>query len=297
MNITILPRELNEKILFDSGLRPKDIGNSNQVCQLFKEIIENSSKAVEFWDTYEKIYTTRPSCLKGKDTVIDYIIEERTFLEELPCFCLQSLSYCITPFINSDNPKIQFELAGVTYDDKKAFVYMECAAKQGLTKAQNGLGVYYYKGFGCEKDIEKAMTYLEMPAREGMAEAHYYMALCYYEKGNYPQAFNYAKLSADQKFSVAELGLANLYKNGIGCEKDFQKAFEYYQKAEDHAKSLETLWEAIFNLAKLYEEGLGCEQDLLEVKKCSEAMASIENKGKAPNPNKKFEIPRLGPSD
>ena len=55
--------------------------------------------------------------------------------------------------------------------------------------------------------------------------------------------------------------LAYCYENGIGCEKDEKKAFEYYTKAYDHSDASE---DELENIAQCYKKGIGCKRDIIK---------------------------------
>ncbi|MCQ2751493.1 MAG: sel1 repeat family protein [Coriobacteriales bacterium] len=57
--------------------------------------------------------------------------------------------------------------------------------------------------------------------------------------------------------------LGDMYKNGRGCERDYDKAFQLYKKSYEISKSYEeVLWgSAAFRLAMAYENGQGCKQN------------------------------------
>jgi TPR repeat protein len=63
-------------------------------------------------------------------------------------------------------------------------------------------------------------------------------------------------MSADQGYSNSEKKLGFFYANGIGCERDLEKALYYYQIASDKGNV-----RAMNNLASHYNLGLGVERN------------------------------------
>ena len=52
-------------------------------------------------------------------------------------------------------------------------------------------------------------------------------------------------------------GLARMYERGEGVSLDAEKAFHYYEEAEDY-----------YNMGRMYEQGIGTKQDLQKAFEC-----------------------------
>jgi len=63
-------------------------------------------------------------------------------------------------------------------------------------------------------------------------------------------------LAADQGYSKAQSNLGYMYLNGLGVERDYEKALYWYQLAVDQGSSF-----AQSKLGSMYEEGHGVERD------------------------------------
>lgn len=71
------------------------------------------------------------------------------------------------------------------------------------------------------------------------------------------------KKMAEQRDARAMNNLGLLYERGLGVEKDYQKAFGWYQKAADKG-----FVAAIYNIGYSYEHGLGTKKNLKEAESC-----------------------------
>jgi TPR repeat protein len=56
---------------------------------------------------------------------------------------------------------------GVEKNESEAHKYFEEAAEDGIKVAMYNVGIMYYKGIGCTKDIEKAKYYMELAVYNG----------------------------------------------------------------------------------------------------------------------------------
>ncbi len=111
------------------------------------------------------------------------------------------------------------------------FEKIKPCAEQGNAKAQNYLGMFYFKGIGVEKDHRKAFKYISM--------------------------------GADLNYNKAQYNLARFYKYGIGCDINFKKAVEYYKLSSDNGNK-----QAAYSLGYMYYKGLGIKQDYSKAVSC-----------------------------
>lgn len=125
----------------------------------------------------------------------------------------------------------------VSQDYKKSREYFEQADQKDCFDATFQLGVYHMWGFGVEKDIYKALSYFERAAANGHADAAAWAGQIY-ERGtdgvtvDHKKAFNLYMIAAKQNNEEAMWYVIQGYLLGTGTNKDFNKAYEWFQKAE-----------------------------------------------------------------
>ena len=124
-----------------------------------------------------------------------------------------------------------------------AFILVGCAtenkyvsgAAQGNAKAQNNLGISYYKGEGVKQDYVEAVKWYRLAADQGNPKAQYNMGISYYRgegvKQDYVEAVKWFKLAAVQNDSSAQLYLGISYYEGSGVPKNLEFAIEWIQLA------------------------------------------------------------------
>ena len=124
----------------------------------------------------------------------------------------------------------------VSQDYKKSKDYFEQADQRKCFDATFQLGVYYMFGFGVKKDIHKALDYFERAATNGHADAAAWAGQIY-ERGtdgvkiDHRKAFTLYMIAAEQDNEEAMWYVIQGYLLGQGTKKDFDKAYEWFQKA------------------------------------------------------------------
>ncbi len=125
----------------------------------------------------------------------------------------------------------------VSQDYKKSKYYFDLADKRGCFDATFQLGVYHMFGFGFKKNIHEALAYFERAAANGHADAAAWAGQIY-ERGtdgvtvDHQKAFNLYMIAAEQDNEEAIWYVIQGYLLGQGAKKDFDKAYEWFQKAE-----------------------------------------------------------------
>lgn len=79
----------------------------------------------------------------------------------------------------------------------------------------------------------------------------------YWETKEYDKLFSGHLPLAEQGYPLAECQIGYFYAEGLGVERDPEKAFYWTRRAAEHGD-----WDGQFNLGCFYEEGLGVERDL-----------------------------------
>ena len=165
---------------------------------------------------------------------------------------------------NNGYSKAQCELGdlyrcgqGIEQSYEKAVKYYQLAADQGLAKAQGLLADRYYYGEGIEWSPEKALHYYQLGAAKNNLNCLYRLGFYFKDRFFYNKSFKYFKRSADQGYAPGLYAVANCYRDGLGVEKSFQKAIEYYELA----------------LAKSYNK----DKAFNEIETCKQAFKDLEN--------------------
>ena len=121
---------------------------------------------------------------------------------------------------------------GVQIDSNKAFKIMEKTSYKDLNALYN-LGRYYFNGIGVKVNLSKSIEiYLE---------------------------------AAQNGHILSQINLSIIYENGIGCNKNEKKAFEWLNKAVQlMVEKKQFVSVAIHALGNFYKEGIGIKKDLVK---------------------------------
>lgn len=123
-------------------------------------------------------------------------------------------------------------------------------AKGGGAKAQNIIGVNYYKGKSIAQDYKKAVKWFKKAANQGNGDAQHYLGIIYYGGQGVPVDFEKAvkwfKKAAMQGNVIDQFNLGFMYASGVGVLKDIKEAKKWYglaanQEHPEAKKALERL--------------------------------------------------------
>ena len=194
------------------------------------------TKAAELGDVLAKFYLAQ--CYEnGKGVVQDYIKAAELYIEVSDCENREKFTYS---------------------DPELSCVYPQY-------EAEYALGTFYERGFLPDSTMEKAVEWYLRAQNEGSNEADYKLVECYlmgkgveqnydmaaeklysahhWSSGHDMRSFKFAK-SLDEKTETHQLHickiLAKCYSEGIGTDKDEEKAHEYHSKAEALDAKLKT---------------------------------------------------------
>lgn len=143
------------------------------------------------------------------------------------------------------------------YDNKglfeEAVVCYRKAAEQGLSIAQNNLGVMYKDGQGVRKDYHEAVHWFRLAACQGNVLAQSNLGWMY-QRGrgvaqNYDSARYWYTQAALQDHAAAQNNLGTMYRDGLGLKADTDSARYWFEKA-----ALHNLPQAQHNLQQLKSE-------------------------------------------
>ncbi len=116
-----------------------------------------------------------------------------------------------------------------------AVLFAEAAEKENLMAKLN-LAESYRNGFGVEKNYSKAMELYKEAFEEGYSDAMVFCGdICLDSipdnETRYKAAMEYYQKAIFRRSPLAYLRMGELHKDGLGVEKDLNKAWEYYQKS------------------------------------------------------------------
>lgn len=141
-----------------------------------------------------------------------------------------------------------------------AFHWLKTAADAGNYRGIVDVANLYISGFGVEKDEQKGFELL-YDICDKDAEAMRILGNCY-SRGigcarNFPRAFRCYTLAAERGSLNAVYDIAVCYRYGEGVPQDFRKAIEHYEIAIEQGHAA-----AMSNCGILYEVGMGVERDI-----------------------------------
>lgn len=181
-----------------------------------------------------------------------------------------------------------FKLAGfydngylVETDPVKAFDYCKIAAEGGLEYAFNVLAKFYAEGIGTQVDKKEAIYWYEKELEylvNDMDKAESYLTIGdllsdiskVESNGYYKNAYDIYDNEANNGNAEALLKLADLFFEGKGVKKDYQKTFICFEKASIKLDD----GRAEYGLANCYLRGIGVKKD---VKKAFKLLQKISN--------------------
>lgn len=144
-------------------------------------------------------------------------------------------------------------------DAQEAAKWLQQAAFQGAAEAQNLLGMMYISGVGVEHNDAQAKKWLQKAATQGYSRAMANLASHYLTSGDEKdteKAFILYTEAADKGEADAQLGLGEMFANGVGVAKNEAEAITWYLKAATQGNAT-----AQFNLGMMYQAGRGATKD------------------------------------
>ena len=129
------------------------------------------------------------------------------------------------------------------------------AAELGSPYAQTRLGWLYEKGIGIAADAGIASDYYQKAIEQDFANEQYYIG-CKLEHKHENDAAEFFENAAILGHMYAQCKLGDIYRNGTGRIRDYDKAFEYYSLSEKQGCIY-----AAYGLGLLYNNGRGCEKN------------------------------------
>jgi TPR repeat protein len=126
---------------------------------------------------------------------------------------------------------------GVKVDFKKAAIWFEAAAHQGIANARYNLGVLYHQGLGVGQDTNKAIAWYKSASDIGHPEAQYNLGIAHIEGigTDYSPALaaNFFEKAALSGIMEAAYNLGLIYENGLTGETKPKEALSWYKQAAE----------------------------------------------------------------
>lgn len=112
-------------------------------------------------------------------------------------------------------------------DPARSFQEYRVLAEKGLPYAMLGLAFNYMKGLGTPVDCAQAEVWCRRAYDTGSgntkAMATYFLGWCYLKLNNYPKALEILSAGADMNYGPSIYRLAQMYRGGLGVEKQPDK--------------------------------------------------------------------------
>jgi TPR repeat protein len=146
-------------------------------------------------------------------------------------------------------------------DYAKAIAELKPLAEADNAEAQYWMGRIYDGGLGVPADPKQALVWFGLAAQAGHADAQRIVG-AYHEEGkggaekDYAKAFQWYEKSAGQGNDRAMRNLARLYSDGRGVKADPKKAYELLSASAAHGNK-----DALRNLGYMYYFGVGVRRD------------------------------------
>lgn len=133
-------------------------------------------------------------------------------------------------------------------DKKLAWQHLQTALSLGSVAALNTIGLLYLNEL---KDEKEAITYFKKATLQNYVYAYNNLGKIHERKKDYKKAFEYYLKSADLEECWACNKIGEMYRMGIGCEKNMSLAYQYYNKSLELPINEASNW-AKYNLAKYF---------------------------------------------
>lgn len=172
-------------------------------------------------------------------------------------FLLPLLFFCIGLVASAQSAQEYFDKAKSYYDNQnytEAVKWWRKAAQMGHARAQNGLGVCYYNGYGVTKDETEAAKWYLKAAEQGYAQAQYNLGLCYFYalgvRGDNTEATKWYRKAAEQGHANAQFDLGVCYQLGTGVTQNDSEALKWYRRAAEQGHV-----DAQYSVGTYYDKG------------------------------------------
>jgi hypothetical protein len=127
-------------------------------------------------------------------------------------------------FAKTEEP-LGWHFAGQLLEGRERFDFYKKSAEGGCSWGQRGYGLYFSRGWFVEKDEKVYVEWLEKAANQNNPEAmdrlgHWFR----HEGGDKVKAVSYFRAAAELGWTFSMSSLAEMLRDGEGCEKDLRQA-------------------------------------------------------------------------
>ncbi len=120
-------------------------------------------------------------------------------------------------------------------DPARAIEGLRALAEKGSSRSMLHLGWSYQKGIGVPADMAQAEKWFRLAYEKGPAkikkEAAYFLGWIYFLRNDYAKAHELFSAGAAMDYPPAIYRLARMYRDGLGVEKQPDKARQLFEKA------------------------------------------------------------------
>ncbi len=155
-----------------------------------------------------------------------------------PLFGYMSLCYADTETLDANQHVILFEKGVDSFmagDYEKCDDYWLPLAQAGDFMAVRNMALLYHKGIGVRQDLEESELFYRLAADNGITSAQTVFGTLLIKgdefKRNLPDAVKYLTAASQAGDSIASWNLGLLYENGIGVDKNLEKAMSLFHTA------------------------------------------------------------------
>lgn len=243
-----------------------------KICLIVFSILISCSASAQWWNVEQSNTTTTTTLIKGFDELNkgDDYFEKGDYSNAMYYWELAAEQnnfealYKVTLYywggelgFTDYNKAFKYAKAGIEEGDRWAGLAgstMTDTDKLKQAQLMCVLGCMYYYGDGTEKDIDRGGQLLEKSFNRGYEEARLNLGL-YYIRIEDARAYQILKPEAEEGDKYAMRGLGSCYQLGLGVEKNYEMAAEWYKKAALKGES----W-AMYTLGMFYKFGGGVEK-------------------------------------
>jgi TPR repeat protein len=140
-------------------------------------------------------------------------------------------------------------------NDVEGFNWTKKAYENGNLKALVSYADYLSLGKSCEKNLDLAIELYKKGIELGISEASYNLAIEYRNQQNFEKAFEYYEKANELDSNYEEFTIAKCYYYGIGIEKNKNKAFELLKKIKFPQNNQFEVDEANYLIGIIHLEG------------------------------------------